>query len=1032
MKKILSFLAVLILSFPLWAAPVTVLNPYTGKLQLLNYDPNSGSALTNEVDPIYNAQKGNYVLKAGDTMTGTLTIETGKLSVKTGSVGIGTTALPSDELVVYSSNESSDVGIQSGAVGDARLMFRRGAGGGLNVASIGWDRDTDLARFGYGGVWSGTDIRINSTGEVGIDANPYPGATLNVGGNLRVTGTIEGGSPVKIKGGMVLQTGAATFEPAGAFIGGGIVDPVLPASFDGIALKDKTTGTIVGGLGRLNISPGPGWATAFYIHPLPTDFGALFSLMDGSGNDIVMMNGWEGIRLGSDMVDTASGKSISVTAPMGVKRFNVDGTTGDITGIGTINLTGTATGSVGGDFNVAGTLTASDFTIGVLKVNDYAHGGNQGFNVADVLLVNGPAVNIVRDWNMEDPTTGYWGVFGTAPTISKVADERTDGTGIRSLRATATAAGMAAVMQTGLTPGRMYNVSFWYKTDGIATPAFQMGSSPEWQDPTKPIVWTHASFSAIASGVGSGGFLLFNFAVGAGDWVQYDDVSIEVVAGENEFYVNNVNGDIETKGFIRQLGTSGSNIFCGNILMNDVYSIISDGNMESAGTTNWSYFGGCTNKVKDTVTFESESGSQSLKVTSDGSGNFGVYHSISFVTGTKYHITGWARPDGSNVPFVNILNSGGGSPGPSWVGSGSLEWQYFDFYWIATAGNDMIGFLASSPASIQNIWYDNITVTPMTGISQSVITPGGRIGLGTLSPSHRIQSIVPDSGNMQAAMFVQNDLTNNPIGVSISTAASVDSNALQVTAANSTGTNDMGIFIQTGSTGGGLAALQLNPASTAPAIRAEHINKNGLVQTWVGPTGNVMGVFGTGNLFINASSEAFQPVVSITNPSAQRDIQGNNGNWYINPDGTGSFESLFISGTIEGSAGQWEVDPDGYARFNGGLSIGGNFSMVGKFSTAKTQVVSDADLILPYNVVVVTGNNTIDAIVTSGVNGWPAGAQVVIIFTGSPTVKHNTAGGAGTQRIFLAGSSDMSAEANAVLGLVNDGTQWQEQYRKFP
>jgi len=106
--------------------------------------------------------------------------------------------------------------------------------------------------------------------------------------------------------------------------------------------------------------------------------------------------------------------------------------------------------------------------------------------------------------------------------------------------------------------------------------------------------------------------------------------------------------------------------------------------------------------------------------------------------------------------------------------------------------------------------------------------------------------------------------------------------------------------------------------------------------------------------------------------------------------------------------------------------------MVGKFSTAKTQVVSDADLILPYNVVVVTGNNTIDAIVTSGVNGWPAGAQVVIIFTGSPTVKHNTAGGAGTQRIFLAGSSDMSAEANAVLGLVNDGTQWQEQYRKFP
>lgn len=78
------------------------------------------------------------------------------------------------------------------------------------------------------------------------------------------------------------------------------------------------------------------------------------------------------------------------------------------------------------------------------------------------------------------------------------------------------------------------------------------------------------------------------------------------------------------------------------------------------------------------------------------------------------------------------------------------------------------------------------------------------------------------------------------------------------------------------------------------------------------------------------------------------------------------------------------------------------------------------------NLNLVSGNTQINGIVTTG---WQAGSEVTLIFSGTPTVKHNT-GSAGTAKIFLAGSADFVAAANSVLKLVYDGTQWQEISRK--
>ena len=79
------------------------------------------------------------------------------------------------------------------------------------------------------------------------------------------------------------------------------------------------------------------------------------------------------------------------------------------------------------------------------------------------------------------------------------------------------------------------------------------------------------------------------------------------------------------------------------------------------------------------------------------------------------------------------------------------------------------------------------------------------------------------------------------------------------------------------------------------------------------------------------------------------------------------------------------------------------------------------------NAFTITGNTQINAITVAN---WQAGSLLILEFTGTPTIKHNTAGGAGTAPIFLAGSVDLAAANNTILGLIYDGTQFQEAFRK--
>lgn len=75
-----------------------------------------------------------------------------------------------------------------------------------------------------------------------------------------------------------------------------------------------------------------------------------------------------------------------------------------------------------------------------------------------------------------------------------------------------------------------------------------------------------------------------------------------------------------------------------------------------------------------------------------------------------------------------------------------------------------------------------------------------------------------------------------------------------------------------------------------------------------------------------------------------------------------------------------------------------------------------------------TGNTQINAITTSN---WQAGAHIELIFTGTPLLKNNTAGGVNTAVMLLAGSVDYQAASGDLIGFSYDGTVWHETNRKL-
>lgn len=113
------------------------------------------------------------------------------------------------------------------------------------------------------------------------------------------------------------------------------------------------------------------------------------------------------------------------------------------------------------------------------------------------------------------------------------------------------------------------------------------------------------------------------------------------------------------------------------------------------------------------------------------------------------------------------------------------------------------------------------------------------------------------------------------------------------------------------------------------------------------------------------------------------------------------------------------------------IQAGGNTIHTARVQLSKgANVASAGDLTLGSagNSFSITGTTTINAITTTN---WQAGSVIILIFASTPTVKHNTAGGASTAKMLLNGGVDFVATANDVLTLIYDGTNWLECSRSI-
>jgi hypothetical protein len=120
-----------------------------------------------------------------------------------------------------------------------------------------------------------------------------------------------------------------------------------------------------------------------------------------------------------------------------------------------------------------------------------------------------------------------------------------------------------------------------------------------------------------------------------------------------------------------------------------------------------------------------------------------------------------------------------------------------------------------------------------------------------------------------------------------------------------------------------------------------------------------------------------------------------------------------------------------FTNVYGALVKTGNFRVAaGRTIQAKGADVASANNLTlgsDGNSFTITGTTQVNAITTAN---WAAGSRVTLIFSGALTLKHNTAGGAGTAPFKLQGSVDLTTAADTVLVVNYDGTVWQEETRK--
>lgn len=439
-----------------------------------------------------------------------------------------------------------------------------------------------------------------------------------------------------------------------------------------------------------------------------------------------------------------------------------------------------------------------------------------------------------------------------------------------------------------------------------------------------------------------------------------------------------------------------------------------------------------------------------------------IVNNNQLINGAGYitNITGLVTA-GSNVTITGNGTSGtpyviNASAGGSVVGAGNLS----PLFTTSTSAGT-INFAFQNPSAFTIFGNpQGVSAAPMYfGINSTLAFVGNILGVSTSAPLNFYQTIA----QIDSFTFT----LNTPTGRHDTVRIHLPTNGFISTLNNGltlTGTNGQlgGPLVQNTLINGGGFSLGIQGNRFATGMGASIVAANNLT---TGSDGNLFQV--TGLTQINAiTTTNWQNGSEISFIFTSTPILKNN------TAGGGGTAPMFLAGSIDYQAAPgdyikfqydgiaWHEETRKLASaggayiFSNGLTespatrvkLGGTLTQNttlagastfyiaingGRFQTGAGAAIVAANNLLPGNdgnQFSVTGNTQINAISTLN---WQAGPHIELIFTGTPLLKNNTAGGVNTAVMLLAGSVDYQAAPGDLIGFSYDGTNWHETNRKL-
>lgn len=264
----------------------------------------------------------------------------------------------------------------------------------------------------------------------------------------------------------------------------------------------------------------------------------------------------------------------------------------------------------------------------------------------------------LTDGDMEAVGTAAWTAHnGAVPT--KVAGARTGGGGTQVLQVTGDGATAYGGVYQSVSTGKKILVRGWARGDGTNIPIIFLDT----------YIWT---------------------ATQATDWEYFDVAGLDPTAARAYLRCTNASGYTQWD----------------DVSAVETNELISDGEMESAGTSAWTV-GKTADLSKQTT--NPYSGLQVLRVARNGTTNANAQQSI-LSAGVKYRTVGRVRSDGSAVPRVVESDALLSLAVILWEGTTSTDWQTFDVTFVASATSTVAALVNTAAVDGQYVEFDSVSV----------------------------------------------------------------------------------------------------------------------------------------------------------------------------------------------------------------------------------------------------------------------------------------------------------------------------------